>query len=421
VKIFSISLSKNGKIILFFASYLLLIGFFSQINLIYLISSLLFALLITDYILSLFYLRGISIIRFCPTHVARGKNFSIELIIKNSSKFSKYLLNVTDGGFGAEGLLPYHLPVIIKINSKSQVILKYSTNIKARGIYFIRFSAIESAFPLGFWIVKKIYPILSKVVVYPEFYEIPYFIVSYRGVRPEFAGTTSNKLGKGGDFYQIREFQPGDNFKYIHWKSTAKKAKLMVRDFERFVMSNITIILDSSRELFIGIGRESNFEYAIMASATIANKALSRRYHVDLIHSDEGTKDIKFIKAYGRMTQILDALATLKSSENISTHELIKKAITYVQPNSTIVIILLSLKGNTINEILNLTKQGLEIVLILLNPRSFVFSKQEELIAPYNKIFQEMKLEALKLKNYGIRTYIINRGVDFSLSLANPI
>jgi uncharacterized protein (DUF58 family) len=279
---------------------------------------------------------------------------------------------------------------------------------------------IESSFPFGLCSIERYIPLISEVIVYPEFYEAPGFAITYKGVKAEFANTTSSLPGTGGDFFQIREYQPGDNLKHIHWRATARTGKLMVKQLEKFTLSNFSIILDNSTGLILGLGEESNFEYAIKTAATIANRALSARYHVKLIFYDEGKKKIRSVKAYGRLGSILDELARLQCSDEIKLEELVEKAIPEIEEESVAVFLLLTLTKEATQKILSLTKAGVECVLILFNPRSFA-AVVDKKIAEFYSIFSElMNRAAFYLKGSGMRIYMINQGESIPMALSSP-
>ncbi len=356
--------------------------------------------------------------RFCPGHASREKEFTIKLRIENTGS-TKYLIQIIDGIF-AENLPGEKLPPITKLPRGQHVLQSYSKVLKARGIYTLRECFIQSPFPLGIWKVEKKYPLFSQIVVYPEFFEAPQFSVSYRGMRTEFANTTSNRAGTGGDFFDIREYQPGDNLKHIHWRATARVRKLMVKQLERYTLSNLSVILDNSAELILGLGEESNFEYAIKTAATIVNRGLSTRYHVKFIYYDHINDKIKSIKAYGIMTSILDVLARIQPSENINIKKLIEESEPEIEKESVAVFLLLTLSKEATARIIALTQKGIECVLVLFNPRSFA-AMVDPKVAEFYKIFSElMAQQASYLTGKGIRIYMINQGDSIPQALSRP-
>lgn len=410
--------TEFGCLILGLALLLSLIGFLFQYNLTYLVASGIWALFFTDLVLSLFSLNGIRVYRFCPTHASRAKDFSIKLKIENTS-FTKFFLKVADAGF-TENIPGEILPVIPKLKNGESSVLSYQRQIKARGIYYLNYCSVETSFPLGFWKIKKIYPLQSKIIIYPEFYEANDFVISYRGLRVEFANTSSNRPGLGGDFFEIREFKPGDSLRYLHWRATARTGKLMVKQLEKFTLSNSTIILDNSPGLILGIGEESNFEYAIKTAATIAERALSRRYHIKFICYDDEMNQIQSLKAYGKMTPLLDMLAKVKISEKIDVEDLLQAGIPEIEKESVAIFVLLTLTQGVTKKIMNLSERGVECVLVLFNPKSFAAVIDQKVADFYSIFSQLLSRQAFYLTGRGIRVYMINQGDSIPRALSRP-
>ncbi len=90
---------------------------------------------------------------------------------------------------------------------------------------------------------------------------------SRRVARDGMAGPFS---GDGTDLREIRELRPGDPFKRIAWKATARRGKLMVRDFEREERDVVWLLLDASVELWAGAPGMAPLDRAIDEIAQVA-------------------------------------------------------------------------------------------------------------------------------------------------------
>ncbi|MDP8216414.1 MAG: DUF58 domain-containing protein [Candidatus Kaelpia imicola] len=411
-------LTEFGLYALIVAVFLTSLGFILQSNLIYLVASGLWGLVLTDFLFSFLSLRGIRVTRFAPTHAVRGEDFKIRIRLENRG-FSKYLIRLTDSSF-TENISGVELPIVRSLKNSEILELDYIMKIKARGVHNLESVQAESSFPLGLWRRVINFPSRSKITIYPEFYEVPQFAVSYRGMRSEFANTSSNRPGMGGNFLQIREYQYGDSLKNIHWRATARTGKLMVKELEKFTLSNLSIVLDSSSNMVLGLLEESNFEYAVKTAATIANKALSTRYHVKLIYYNQIKKKIEFKKAYGRMTPILDSLSKIGTTERINVKDLVDASIPEIEKESVAVFVLLSLNSDVTQKIIQLANQGIDSVLVVFDPRSFAAVLDKKIGNFYNVFSQLMSGEAFYLTGEGIRVYMVKHGDRIPDALSRP-
>ena len=58
------------------------------------------------------------------------------------------------------------------------------------------------------------------------------------------AATAAPRAGSGNELFGIREFRPGDSLRRIHWRSSARRSELVVREYEPPGMRTVTILVD---------------------------------------------------------------------------------------------------------------------------------------------------------------------------------
>jgi uncharacterized protein (DUF58 family) len=74
---------------------------------------------------------------------------------------------------------------------------------------------------------------------------------------------------RGEDFYTLREYAHGDDLRKVHWPSTAKQGKYMIRQEETPWHTRSTIVLDDRRSAHERVGESSSFERSIQAAASL--------------------------------------------------------------------------------------------------------------------------------------------------------
>ncbi len=77
--------------------------------------------------------------------------------------------------------------------------------------------------------------------------------------------------GRGDDFYTLREWSHGDDLRKIHWPSTAKRQKVMIRQEEISWHTRVAVVLDDRRSAHDGFGNSSSFERAVEAAASVVS------------------------------------------------------------------------------------------------------------------------------------------------------
>lgn len=110
-------------------------------------------------------------------------------------------------------------------------------------------------------------------------------LLSARGGRSRLsaaAGRPGRARGEGNDLRELREHQPGDPFRRIAWKASARRGRLLVREFEREERDVVVLVLDASVELWAGPLGRAPLDLAIDELAALAARHLARGDRVGL-------------------------------------------------------------------------------------------------------------------------------------------
>lgn len=84
------------------------------------------------------------------------------------------------------------------------------------------------------------------------------------------------RRGEGREFESLREHQRDDDFRHIDWKASAKRNKLISRQYETERDQRLMILLDTGRLMSPRIGDYRKLDYAINASVHLAQVALHK-------------------------------------------------------------------------------------------------------------------------------------------------
>lgn len=100
----------------------------------------------------------------------------------------------------------------------------------------------------------------------------------------------SKKRGFGVEFYGVREYVPGDEYRWIEWKASARHglARLFVKEFEHEASLNIFIIIDSAAPMFSGAWGSTPIEYCARTALSIAEYASRKGDSVAVIVAGPG-------------------------------------------------------------------------------------------------------------------------------------
>ena len=104
-------------------------------------------------------------------------------------------------------------------------------------------------------------------------------------------------------FHALREYTPGDDRRNVHWKTTARTGRLMVRQFEETRRAHLLVILDLDEAAY---GTDEELETAISCAASLIIATMREGREVSLVTQTGAPPLTTAVRA-------LDALTTLKA------------------------------------------------------------------------------------------------------------
>lgn len=147
----------------------------------------------------------------------------------------------------------------------------------------------------------------------------------------DIEGVTTQDLSSSDvSFHALREYQPGDDRRAIHWRTTARVGRLMVRQFEETRRAHLLIVLPTHPDDYAD---EADLESAISIAASLGRHALSLERQVS-IHTTTGS--LRFRTA----PLMLDRLAELTpATSRMSLRDLTARAIGLVPQASVTALV----------------------------------------------------------------------------------
>ncbi|CAB50535.1 DUF58 domain-containing protein [Pyrococcus abyssi] len=149
------------------------------------------------------------------------------------------------------------------------------------------------------------------------------------------------------DFLEIREYRPGDPFKAINWKATARSGKLLVNEFEREGKDTIMIFLDSRISVLEG---EKVFEKAISLAYSLAMVHLKKGDNVGLYIIGQG-KIVTPSSSASQMQTIMKALIGATYAKDETLKEGFERAFQVLLKFKPRTIIITSLDPRILEEV----------------------------------------------------------------------
>jgi uncharacterized protein (DUF58 family) len=122
-----------------------------------------------------------------------------------------------------------------------------------------------------------------------------------------------NQRGMTGDLREIREHMPGDAMKYVEWKATARKKKLMVKEFQTEVVLTHQILLDIGGSMRTG-ALTSKLDLGIELAASLCKSAIQGGDRIGLLTYDSRVfSEVKTGDGQNHYLRVLDRLIETQS------------------------------------------------------------------------------------------------------------
>jgi uncharacterized protein (DUF58 family) len=189
----------------------------------------------------------------------------------------------------------------------------------------------------------------------------------------------------------VREYFPGDAISRIHWLSTARRDKIMVKEFELDPLADVWIFLDAERSVqaalphpppsaqiddfwrgFVSIPLAPiTEEYSVSIAASLARYFLRKGRAVGFISAGQQLALISPDRGGRQLGKILEALALLKAEGEMPLRGLVETQARHLPRGSTVILITPSIRDDTVLVVDYLSRRGLRPVAILLEAASF--------------------------------------------------
>lgn len=267
------------------------------------------------------------------------------------------------------------------------------TTCRERGLFQLGPLTISTGDPFGLFHITRYLDQTSPIVVYPATVDLRAFsppigrLPGGDAVRRRTHHVTTNVAG-------VRDYVSGDSFGRIHWPSSARKDRLIVKEFELDPTADIWIFLDMQREVQAGQhpGERESFvelpaifqsrrqktiliptteEYAVTAAASLAQHFIRRNRAVGLMAYGQRREVLPADRGQRQLTKILEALAVLQAQGTIPLFQLLATETDRLSRGTTLVIVTPAIDDRWVLITRDLSRRGLRSIVVLVDPSSF--------------------------------------------------
>jgi uncharacterized protein (DUF58 family) len=329
-------------------------------------------------------LRGVEVVREIGTRRAQvGEDARERLILHNRWPLPKLWIEVED-----HSDMPLHAAGFVAyLPARARRRWAVRTPCTLRGKWTLGPVTLHSGDPFGIFRLQRQVDATTDIIVYPATVDLPEFKLPNAEL-PGGTDVRSRTFHVTPNVSTIREYVSGDSFNRIHWRTTARTGKMMVKEFELDPTADIWIVTDmhqrvqaiaeTQRTLYRDrrLGRdfqmpESTEEYIVTAAASIARNLLDGSRSVGLLAWGQHREVLPPEREARQLYKILESLAIMRAHGAKPLAEVLIAEATQFSRSSTMIVITSSVDPMWVSSLQQLLYRGIRATVVLVDPETF--------------------------------------------------
>lgn len=416
-------MTSGQKVVLTLLALSLIAGLATGGKLYYRLSVFWALLFFGSWLWSLFSLRNLFFKRSARTLRAQvGQIFEERFEIQNKNRFPRLWLEIRDRTSlpGSDG----SRVITMLMGRQARSYLARIRLIK-RGVFPLGPTTLATGDLFGLFPVEQEIREQDSLLVYPMMVDVkgfpnpPGLLPGGEALRRRTHQVTPNAAG-------IRDYSTGDPLNRIHWLSTARRGKLMVKEFELDPLADVWIFLDGASHVQVSLSQApldyyakdfwaksgkiplppSTEEYGVSIAASLVRDYLRRGRAVGLACAGQYLTLISPDRGGRQLGKILEALALTQAKGDLPLHALLQTQVKHMVRGSTVVLITPSTYREVAIVVDFLIQRGLKPIAVLLDAQSFGGAPGTDKLA-----------ESIRLT--GVPYRIVRKDADLSSALTN--
>jgi uncharacterized protein (DUF58 family) len=239
-----------------------------------------------------------------------------------------------------------------------------------RGLYRLGPARLAGTDPFGLFHFSRRIGGSAQVLVYPR-------TVEFNGLAlpaGQLLGGDRRRTGwhqTTPHVSSVRDYQPGDPLRHVHWRSTAHAGRLMVKEFDAEPVADVWVFLDLDAAVQRGEGDESTEEYGVTIAASLARHYLAQGRAVGLTAIADEHRIMAADRGQRQLIKMLEELAVIHANGSMPIAEVLAAESDRCTRNSAIVVVTPSTDERWPGVLQGLRDRGIQAGAIVLEASTF--------------------------------------------------
>jgi uncharacterized protein (DUF58 family) len=251
---------------------------FKEVNLLLILAGMMLGPVLLNWQAVSANLRGLRIERRLPRGLSAGDLLSVTLVLANTRRrlgawavvVEEQLERLTNDPSLRAREAPRRLEVFFPYAAGGQSVkAEYRGQLLERGRYQFGPIRVSTRFPFGLFSRTFLREEKETLIVLPRLGRLAEGWTARQMETVTGGERRRQRPGSDGDFYGVREWRPGDGRRLVHWRSSARSGKLVVRELERPRNRDIALVMDLWQPAAATEEQRDSVELAVSFAATV--------------------------------------------------------------------------------------------------------------------------------------------------------
>lgn len=280
--------------------------------------------------------------------------------------------------------------VLTWINRRESRVYVARSWLVRRGAFRLGPTTLVSGDPFGFFRTRRVFTETDSLLVLPIIIPLADFPTP-AGILPGGKAIQRKSFDVTPHASGVREYMQGDPLKRIHWASTARRGRLMVKEFEQDPQAEVWLFLDAQKTVQAALPDEplqvrehwvfssrpephlppSSIEYAVGLAATLAHYFIQQKKAVGFVTDSPVYTVIPAERSDRQESKILETLAFVTAEGTLPLSSLVELQSAQMPSGSGALLITPSIGDDVQMAVELLLRRNLMPVVLLLMAHSF--------------------------------------------------
>jgi len=266
-----------------------------------------------------------------------------------------------------------------------------------RGRYEFERSVAVIEDPFGLERVEQALESPGALLVYPRLVELDR-LFSESGTRSHDGRRLLLRRPSGFDLHSVRDYEHGDSLRKVHWRSTARRGQLMVKELEDSPRDEVAVVLDADPEAVVG----ESFDVQVRAAGSLLFSHVRRGRRAVLVVNGAHAELQGIRSAEGDWRQALDLLAAVEPEPGPPLAAVLADQSSAVARSLELAVVTASLAPRLVERLVERALASGSVSLVFVDPSSFAGKAPKPLP------------ELLRLQAAGVAVAVVRDGDDLA-------